>query len=312
MKKLVLTALLAVCSITMAADVLVYDYKASIKRLDLQVKYVKAKGVAQQFNVVSDTVAGYVVLPACNSCSADSGITATTATDEFNGYAYLVLKGNKFAKQVGRYVYKAPVYATAAVFGSQAYTTDSDPANPKQNKKAWMALDYAMAEVGEIQPDFDVTPLLKGKVNATNEPQYIGFLGLGHFGNDGVLVQNTGFGTAKVVTTSDPDVFDFCGGYAEGKDYNCTIVNTINGTLVGYPKYIGPCGHLPMWDLCVETLDSGDLYYMMTGDAVISGTWSLKFNNKLTKAARAADNAEDVILKKIGVDATQMYTVEEH
>lgn len=311
MKKLIAAIVIASMGAAFAdAPTIVYDYKASIKRLDLQLKYVKkANAVTQNFKVVSDTIQGYVTLPLCDNClpEAEQGITTTDDPEEFNGYAYLTVKGNKYAKQFKRFVLKTPAFASAAVFGSDAWVADSDPIDAKKNTKAWMALDYALPANGEIAPDFDIAPLLKNAVSGADDLQYLGFLGLAHFGNDGVFVQNTGFGTAKVVTTKTPGSASLCGGYVPGKEYNCTIVNTISGTLVGYPWYKGPCDHLPMWDVCVATDADGVAQYTMVNDSVISGTWNLKYNNKLSDAA----NKEAAILAALKADKNVMYEIDE-
>ena len=93
-----------------------------------------------------------------------------------------------------------------------------------------------------------------------------------------------------------------------GQEYNCTIVNTISGTLVGYPWYKGACGRTPMWDLCVRTNADGTISYIDSAeDAVISGTWSLKYNNKLSDAA----DKEAAILNALKVSAAYMYEIDE-
>lgn len=316
MKKLIAAIVIASMGAAFAdAPTIVYDYKASIKRLDLQVKYVKKSQLASQsFKVVSDTIQGYVTLPLCDNCLAPEleGISRTDLNDEYIGYAYLTLKGNKLAKVVDRIVLKTPVYAGAAVFGSEQYTSayeSSDPIDPKKNTKAWMGLDYVMPAIGAIEPDFDLSAAM-GLGPDPDDLVSVGFLGLAHKGNAGIYVQNTGFGTAKVVTTKTPSAASLCGGYVSGKEFNCTIVNTISGTLVGYPWYKGACGRTPMWDLCVETNADGSISYIDSAeDSVISGTWNLKYNNKLSEIA--PEYQEAAILDKLKVSILSMYEIDE-
>ena len=332
MKKLIAAIVIASMGAAFAAEVptIVYDYKASIKRLDLQLKFVKkASAVTQSFKVVSDTIQGYVTLPLCDNClpADQTGIDSTDGVD-FNGSAYLTLKGNKYAKDYKRVVLKTPAYANAAVFGSEAWVSSTQPIDPKKNTKAWMALDYNMPAIGArlvedvnaAWPDFDISPVLKNQISiidpVTGKPDYLylDFLGIGHVGNLGIAVQNTGFGTAKVVTTKTPGSASLCGGYVSGQEYNCTIVNTISGTLVGYPWYLGACGHIPMWDVCVADVTTTDAttgattttkQYKPVIDSVISGTWNLKYNNKLSDEA----NKEAAILKALKASASEMYEI---
>ncbi len=327
MKKLIAAIVIASMGAAFAeAPTIVYDYKASIKRLDLQLKYVKkSNAVAQNFKVVSDTIQGYVTLPLCDNCLPDDQV-GIESTDQFvdfidndsdySGYAYLTLKGNKYAKDYKRVVLKTPAYAMAGVFGSDAWVTSTQPIDAKKNTKAWMALDYSLHNTNFIA-DFDVSPVLKNQISIINpetgEPDYmfLGFLGIGHVGNNQVQVQNTGFGTAKVVTQKTAATASLCGGLVPGEEYNCTIVNTISGTLVGYPWYLGACAHNPMWDICLvsvidEQTRKPKLVYRQVANSVISGTWSLKYNSKLSDAG----NKEEAILKALKVtDAKAMYEV---
>ena len=115
-------------------------------------------------------------------------------------------------------------------------------------------------------------------------------------GTCSIMVQNTGFGTAKTLLGSS----SFCGG----KGSACLTVQTISGTLVGYPIHVGACDHTPMWDLCQHFDEPEDenakksYYYYEVKDAVISGTWSLKYNKALTD--KYASSGEKAILSKIG------------
>ena len=138
---------------------------------------------------------------------------------------------------------------------------------------------------------------------------YVGFFGLANQGNLGIYVANTGFGTAKVVTQKTAATASLCGGLVPGEEYNCTIVNTISGTLVGYPWYKGACGRTPMWDLCVGKDERGNAVYVTAEDGVISGTWNLKYNSKLS-VATSPEAAEAAILDKLKVSAASVYEID--
>ena len=73
MKSLFTAILIAVVSISVfAAEYYVYDYKASIKRLDYVLttkKVSKVDTVIQKYKVASDTIKGYIVVPACIYCT---------------------------------------------------------------------------------------------------------------------------------------------------------------------------------------------------------------------------------------------------
>jgi hypothetical protein len=302
MKKLITAAFFAVCSIMMAADVLVYDYKATIKRLDYNLRLISKSGkIAQKFTVKSDTIVGYVVLSKCNSCGGD--IDSTGSYGNWNGTAYLQLKGNLKNVPASRKLFKTPVFAAAGIFGPENYTAGGEPMNT--NFKAQMALDFVVPADAEIQPDFDPATVIK-KLAAGDELLYNGFFGLLNFGAEPVLVQNTGFGAAKTFKSTTPGSNSICGGYIQGEEFVCNIVNTISGTLVGYPNYLGPCGNLPMWDLCVVQMDDGSVFFNQNNQAVISGSWNLKFNKTMTEA----EDVEAAILKKLNLKAENMYVVQ--
>ncbi len=346
MKKLIAAIVIASVGAAFADPTLVYDYKASIKRLDIKLRFdSKAKLVAEKYNVASDTITGFVTLPKCQNCEK-SGIDATAdsdamdlllattnpntfnpaleakdyipadasidptkdsnvypfdaRTDDFRGYAYLVLNGNKLAtKKAGhaRRVLKTSATANGAVFGAETYT-DGDKKNTplvkKQLTKAWMALDFVVESKDDpnigITEDLDGSELVKSIGKDPEHPLYLGFYGATNKGNWGILVQNAGFGTAKV----DPGTSDYtiCGTDSTA---DCLMINTISGSLVGYPYYIGPCNATPMWDVCDITAAG------VAHEAVISGTWTLKFNASLSKLGSFKEK-EDQILKKLKGD----------
>ena len=85
MKNLFTAILIAVVSTSVfAAEYYVYDYKASIKRLDYVLttkKVSKVDTVIQKYKVASDTIKGYIVVPACIYCTtAQDGAESALAT----------------------------------------------------------------------------------------------------------------------------------------------------------------------------------------------------------------------------------------
>ena len=285
MKKILFAVLASTFATALMADY-VYDYKASIKRINptYKVRTVdKAKAVTESYSVVSDTLSGYVIVPACIACDSEAGVESSIAED-FAGTAYIVRKGDKYVKSVLK---TKPVMASA-IFGAYVNNTtgvDAPLASIKDAKKAWMSLAYASQNSNDILSS-DV--VLKN-VGATD--LNYGFLGFDNLGV--VTIEATGFGTAKIMSKAEVTDLGFCGDNTT-PGWSCQYINTISGTLIGFAEYAGPCNVTPMWDLCYSV----EKQITNTVDkAVISGTWTLKFNKSLS--AVAADEKEAAILKKL-------------
>ena len=292
MKKILFAVLASTFATALMADY-VYDYKASIKRINptYKVRTVdKAKAVTESYSVVSDTLSGYVIVPACIACDSEAGVESSIAED-FAGKAYIVRKGDKYVKSV----LKTPTVMGSAIFGAYVNNTTSDNtprASIKDAKQAWMYLAYASQD-SEAVLSSDV--VLK-KVGATD--LNYGFLGFDNLGI--VTITATGFGTAKIMSKAEVTDLGFCDPTTT-PGWSCQYINTISGTLIGFAEYAGPCNVTPMWDLCysvekqiTDTVDK----------AVISGTWTLKFNKSLS--AVAADEKEAAILKKLKATANDI------
>lgn len=290
MKKILFAVLASTFATALMADY-VYDYKASIKRIDpsykvrtVTVDRSKAKAVTSSYSVVSDTLSGYVVVPACIACDKEGVSSSIEGFTNDNAYAYIIRKGDKYVKSVLK---TKPVMASA-IFGAYVNNTtgvDAPLASIKDAKKAWMSLAYASQNSNDILSS-DV--VLKN-VGATD--LNYGFLGFDNLGV--VTIEATGFGTAKIMSKAEVTDLGFCDPTTT-PGWSCQYINTISGTLIGFAEYAGPCNVTPMWDLCysvekqiTDTVDK----------AVISGTWTLKFNKSLS--AVAADEKEAAILKKL-------------
>ena len=122
MKNLFTAILIAVVSTSVfAAEYYVYDYKASIKRLDYVLttkKVAKVDTVIQKYKVASDTIKGYVVIPACIYCTTAQDGADSSIGMESEGW--FVRVGDKLSAKYGLpYVaHDAEVYVAAAKFGA--------------------------------------------------------------------------------------------------------------------------------------------------------------------------------------------------
>ncbi len=328
MKKILAALLVASFGAGLMAQNLVYDYKASIKRLDAQfsVKSAnKVKFVASSYKVVSDTISGYIALPICVSCNP-AGVTSSL-DDDFatRGFAYLVRKGDKLSKKAGvPYILVTPVAdAGAAIFGAYVNVKDNTgkpQANVKAANKAWMWLDYALPnDAVKISTKYVLKNVAEDIDPQTGEPIGItlGYLGLTNTGvvEGKTLVQHTGFGAAKITGWVQAAELGWCGDNP-GAEGSCQYVSSISGTLVGYPKYQGMCGVTPIWDVCypLNPIESS----MVTDYGVISGSWTLKYNAKVTKdyntalaTSQAAAHAY-IVENKLKGKYTATYVIDEN
>jgi len=320
MKKILAALLVASFGAGLMAQDYVYDYKASIKRLDpvFAIKTAsKAKYVTESYKVVSDTIVGYVIIPKCDNCQGPTASLADTfqyTKENKNYYAkgYFIRKGDKLSKvstlkqaagdrAAGAkvpYVLKVPVDGSAAIFGAYYHlqpTTDYTlRTSVKAANKAWMALDYALP--------MDAVRISSKNVlrNVAEESMTLGFLGLTNTGvtANKAQVYHTGFGTA--VSTYDPADLGWC---ADGESSSCQRITSITGTLVGYPAYYGMCGKTPMWDVCYDETRKnaeGDKDPQEVKKSVICGSWTLKYNATMT--SNYAKNGESAITKQLGTE----------
>ena len=310
MKKTLIAMLIAVVSTSLfAADYYAYDYKASIKRIDLVVTYKKNTAIMQKYKVASDTIKGVVLIPICENCQEEGGAESSIGfpAGDLHPQGWFIRVGDKLSEKYGiPYVaYDSQVYVAAAKFGAYTLGTNNAPQDRKNNKLAWMKLGYALGDNGE-DGEIDVSALDK---HFSGEPVDYRFLGASN--SDAGYVVNTGFGTVKP-TSETIQNFNPCTGLDDPDVYSCDMIISITGTLCGGPQfdammdeeptdplYNGLCGTTPMWDLCSEAVEH---------HAVICGTWTLKYNAKLTKAYfESGDPAIWAALSK-AIDADDVYT----
>ena len=334
--------LISIVSITsFAQDKLVYDYKASIKRLDfvLALKTInKAQYVTQSFKTTSDTINGYIIIPICQLCDNQVGIAKSMQMDnqdEVLGFFwrtgdkigkkttvkhYDSRKGQEYDGPVFYVAYDDAVRVDAAMFG--AYTVGSASLKDSEgntlkgkpltnNKYAWMQIVYNLGANGT---EVSTSNLFNNKKVS---PDSVNYAFLGYANTNGGYVINNGFGTItskKFLCSAGVDgkigICDDSAPIEEVDDFQ-TIINTISGSVCGGaqiiargtdfvdPQYAGPCGVTPIWDIC----DFDD----QVNDAVIFGTWTLKYNKSMTDKYK--DEGTAAILNKIGVGVDKVFAV---
>ena len=325
MKKVLFGMLIAAFGAGAVAQSIVYEYKASIKKLDAKYKKSSYKyngsslsGILVSYDDVSDTLEGYLQLAACNACGGDMDASADVEGNEAT--IWVKRKGDKYSSKSGVFVYadgtslkyytadrtwyKVPAEVGIAIYGDCVDVLNDKVLDEKHvsAKKAEMGLDYEIMDEDEDdeelgifgkdgqtgEPKIDPTVIDKKFPGATvvdkevNAPLY-GVLGLDNFGS--VYVRHTGFGSVKSFNTADVPG-SWCGSEGE-KGVSCKRVDSIDGTLVGYCSMQGMCGLTPIWDMCSDEGVSGV-------NGVICGTWSLKYNDKLTKAGSDAAQVDAI------------------
>lgn len=315
MKKFFATLLTIVVSCSFAGNI-VYDYKASIKRLEpvYSVKKInKASYVTDAYKTTSDTIVGYIVVPACATCVELGDAVYTEGTyeewDEISEtVGYFIRKGDKLSKKLDYpFIAKTTVYPSSAMFGAYTPMDDNNgaviPGKPyadvKANKYAWMALDFVIPAKPVVEDDEYLYHSIDSKYalkKYPGTPVPYGFLG---FDNQGaVLVENAGFGTVKVLSFSEAATMGFCNS-TPGYDWSCQMVYSISGSTVGDADYQGPCGVTPMWDVCFDINEfDPETNDFVVNESTIHGTWTLKYNKALTNVAD--EQKEEAILKKLG------------
>jgi hypothetical protein len=310
MKKIMFALLAALCS-SLMAEVLVYDYAASFKRLDantpVKVKFGGATYKMDTAKVASDKFTGYVVVDACEECSGDMEYSAEGGEAGDGNYAVVYIKrsgNNKYTKNL---VYRAIGRFYAAKFGAKSgighITQDTGiHVNPDKYTDALGFLSFWIDAAGDAE---------KGKV---------GFMGVDHSANlsdiapnwwdeadiqahdpllvmDYDTVDNAGYG--KLVSLKQIVSVD-C--FADQVSV-CWAVKNLSGSVLGGFGYAGLC-NAPIYDLCYVDADT-DLP-AKAQLAPIAGTFTMKLNNSLSfyKKAFALSNftaAETAVLNKLKV-----------
>ncbi len=289
---------------------LVYDYKASVKRINPVISTIKysigvwdAKAVIpkklESYSVVSDTLKGYLVISACSTCTAEA-----EAWDAFNAdedqYAYLLITRagdkKKLAWEFNYATVEGGVFSKNVGVRPAGDALKGKATSIKNIKSAWMTLAFESVNYGRNT--------LNKVYGGDNYPFY-GLLGEDY---KGVELLHAGFG--KAVGGSDTvkgEDGGICGEPTKDVTSGCVRIDSISGSLVGDAVIAGPCD-TPMWDSCLLTIvpeEEGVEAEASKIEAVaVSGTWSVKFNKSMTKKLIADAEALTKALKHNSANQT--------
>lgn len=258
MRKLVLI-LLMLLSFVASAEWLVYDYKATIKRLEPTFKPTKENGCNYTMRQVTDVISGYLVLKDCE-------VGDTICSEVGKGDLYVCRRGDK---QYDKMVWRAGFDIQTSFFGN-GFSTCKTYANLNDKIS-----DTKRANRCTVMFDFDfLRPVAHDELapvkNVDCEYAY-GFLG---WFNMDVKFVNTGFGSSeyKIVYPK----YNIC-TYDEGGV--CLRVKSANGMVTAKGDYVGNCGG--------ATINSCNQFVVSTNP--VSGTWTLKLNVAKSKSAPLSD-----------------------
>lgn len=273
MKKSLIAMIAALFCSALMAQVLVYDYAASFKRIDVTQKILKngtKKTHYDSAKLVSDKFTGYMVINACQECGGKMLTSATVDVavptdnyeqDENAAIVYITRKGDK-AKNVYRAIgtFEGNMFGANAtklkgnwVFGSKTKFTDAS---------GWLVFPFSWGEIGNT-----------------------GFLGFDQQFAD-ALCYNGGFGKVTFKTTSTPVVVDCEDDVLIA---TCAAIKSLSGSMLSDVNYTGVCGEF-LFDVCNQAADN---------TAPIPGTYTLKLNdNKKFQGLATFKAAEDAIIEK--------------
>ena len=331
MKKIMFALLAAACS-SLMAEVLVYDYAASFKRLDVtapvKVKYAGSTYKMDTAKVASDKFTGYVVIDACEECTGAMVASAEPGYTTPGNYAVVYIRraGSKKLTYNKNAVYRAIGRFYAAKFGAKSgiglvSDTQKIHVNPTKYTDALGVLSFWI--------DAD------GKVDSKAHTGTPGFMGVDHTGKafwlDGDETTPGEYANWwKQITAHNPLLavdYDTVDNAGYGKLISlkqivaqscfadvtsvCWAVKNLSGSIVGGFNYTGICNN-PIYDLCLmadKGID-GNLLPAEAHMAPIAGTFTMKLNNALSfyKKEFALANykaAENAVLKKFNV--TKVY-----
>lgn len=263
-----MTLALLLCAACFAdSRVLVYDITFSMKRID-----TKKVSTKDQYNpaisckldsarVVSDKLAGYLVIQACENCYGGM----ENSVDQNTAVAYLVRKNDS-----GKHIYRSVGTAEIFVFGTKSGIILQGPyAGEMMNA-------HKLTDAGlklQLPLDFD---LISGN----------GFLGPRSFTvNDlmPTLLDSRGFG--KVSRTKVAD-----NGDCWSQESYCNILKNASGTFICDYYMTGACSDF-LFDLCSAPNHDNESHCY--------GTYTVKLNTTLTKKVQTWKEAEDLCFSKL-------------
>lgn len=263
MKKTLIALFVAAFCFSSMAQVLIYDYSVSFKRIDVkQVKttYKNEQGVKKTVKldspkVVSDKLVGYVVVDACKECE---GELQQSLSEDNTATILIIRKGAKKADKKGLEIIGK---FQAEMFGAKTgirigNTPDRVNFNQFTDAAVWLSYDLTW--------DMD-------------EETKIGFLGFDNKSDDNKAVQ-AGYGKVAKRSSTKKIVGDTDGcedPTVTTETKTCWMVKNIAGSFLADTEYTGVCSNF-LYDVCdLETPGT-------TTKAPLPGTFTLKLNNGLT------------------------------
>lgn len=262
MKKTLIALFVAAFCFSSMAQVLIYDYSVSFKRIDVkQVKTtykndnVKKTVKLDSPKVVSDKFVGYVVVDACEKCEGQM----TESLNEDNTATVLITR--KGAKKADKTLYTVEnAKFKALMFGAKTGIRTADEADKINFDKFT-----------------DAAAWLNYELSWEKNNNHVGFLGLDNSSSDKMAVQ-AGYGKVTKRSTKDKTITTpgDCEDTTETiKGKTCWMVKNIAGSFLADTTYTGICSNF-LFDVCdLETPGT-------TTDAPLPGTFTLKLNNGLT------------------------------
>lgn len=261
-KTLIAMIAAAFCVSSAMAQVLVYDYAASFKRIDVTQKTLKNGSKKTHYDspkVASDKFTGYMVIDACKQCG---GEMLKSTADDNAAVVYITRKGDKNKSNV----YRAVGTFNANMFGANA---------------AWLNGKYVFADKTKFTDasGFLAFPFSWGQILNS------GFLGFDQQAADAICYHG-GYGKVTVKTVKTPVVIN-CED--DVLVTSCAAVKNLSGSMLSNVLYTGVCGEF-LFDVCDQSIDH---------DAPIPGTFTLKLNtSKDFSGLVDFRDAEDKLIEK--------------
>lgn len=262
MKKTLIALFVAAFCFSSMAQVLIYDYSVSFKRIDVkQVKTtykndnVKKSVKLDSPKVVSDKFVGYVVVDACTKCE---GELQQSLNEDNTATVLITRKGAKKADKKGLEIIGK---FQTLMFGAKTGLRTGNEADKINFDKftdaaAWLSYDLTWNK---------------------DEETKIGFLGFDNYSENNEAKQ-AGYGKVTKPSTKDKTITTpgDCEDTTETiPGVTCWMVKNIAGSFLADTNYEGVCSNF-LFDVCdLETPGT-------TTKAPLPGTFTLKLNNSLT------------------------------
>lgn len=262
MKKTLIALFVAAFCFSSMAQVLIYDYSVSFKRIDVkQVKTtykndnVKKTVKLDSPKVVSDKFVGYVVVDACTKCE---GELQQSLNEDNTATVLITRKGAKKADKKGLEIIGK---FQTLMFGAKTGIRTGQEADKINFDKftdaaAWLSYDLTWNK---------------------DEETKIGFLGFDNYSENNEAKQ-AGYGKVTKRSTKDKTITTpgDCEDTTETiPGVTCWMVKNIAGSFLADTNYEGVCSNF-LFDVCdLETPNT-------TTKAPLPGTFTLKLNNSLT------------------------------